>query len=384
METASLRIKFTPLLQKNPENNSKCCLEIVPEVSCLQNLDKLIWRQETNFIEYRIPITCKVILKKRQALHDGCDDAVKTYHSCVDLLLTSSKSTLNLGSGDVSKIISDTYILNKALDDIKSKQLFIKSLTDGNKDLDRNPVFHKATCTSVPLKELETEEVLSIKNEKVGTKPHQRHMSEDAILHNASLDKITNTENIYPIFSDALERCNANILTAPVKKSLKHDATRRLSLSPICSLSTQESRFVNKIVVSKAVTCKIYDSHKDSGSSATPSDLSHDNQTNNTMSAIIDVSSQSSKRLRFKCRAPPEMRVAEYKQFIENEMLPMKMILNDLLCKCSALGISLCKRSSKPSLMFKAVSSCSESPEITKSEEFAKSNRVIYSVVFDG
>uniref|UniRef100_A0A2A4K6D5 Uncharacterized protein n=1 Tax=Heliothis virescens TaxID=7102 RepID=A0A2A4K6D5_HELVI len=220
METACLRIKFTPHLQKNPKGDSKCCLEIVPEVSCLQNLDKLIWRQETNFIEYTIPMTYKVILKKRQALKDASDDAVKTYHSCVDLLLTSSKSTLNLGSGDVSKIISDTYILHRAINDFKSKQYFINSLTDEIKDSDKNPVYHKSTCTSVPLESLKTTEDTNIKEDKVETKTHQGDISENIMLEDKLLNKITNTETIYSVFSETLQSENTIKVAAPENNSV--------------------------------------------------------------------------------------------------------------------------------------------------------------------
>lgn len=150
METACLRIKFTPLLQKNIKDNSKCCLEIVPEVSCIQNLDKLTWKQETSFIEYTIPMTYKVIVKKRQAITNVSNDVVKTYHSCVDLLLTSSKETTNIGSGDVSKIISDTFIFSKPVG--SSREENIRNAIDHVPDpdaIDKIPISHKTTNTSI-------------------------------------------------------------------------------------------------------------------------------------------------------------------------------------------------------------------------------------------
>lgn len=149
METACLRIKFAPLLQKNIKDNSKCCLEIVPEVSCIQNLDKLTWKQETSFIEYTIPMTYRVIVKKRQAITNVSKDAVKTYHSCVDLLLSSSKETINIGSGDVSKIISDTFIFSKPVNN--SREEIIRNAID-HVPPDANhkiPVSHKTTNTSI-------------------------------------------------------------------------------------------------------------------------------------------------------------------------------------------------------------------------------------------
>lgn len=113
METALLRIRFTPLLKQALKNGSKYCLEIVPEVSRIENLDKISWKQEIDLIEYIIPVTYKIILKKQEAKKKTDDDVIqldKTYHSCVDLL-PPSLSTFDFGCGDVTRIISDTYII---------------------------------------------------------------------------------------------------------------------------------------------------------------------------------------------------------------------------------------------------------------------------------
>lgn len=169
METACLRIKFTPLIQK-PRNNSKCCLEIVPEVSHLQNLDKLTWKKETNFIEYTIPMTYKVILKKSQCDKDkdAANSIVKTYHSCVDLLISSSKSTVNLGSGDVTRIISDTFILNKTLEGGIPKDDLIRALKQGRISPDFIPnylIADKSTNTFV-VDEIRREETKIVVKDK--------------------------------------------------------------------------------------------------------------------------------------------------------------------------------------------------------------------------
>lgn len=118
MDAACLRVKFTPLLQNICKDRSKCCLEIVPEIVCLKNLDKLQWNRGDHSIEYKIPITYKLTLQRREITKNtdkNCDEneIKKIYHSCVDLLIPSSSLDMNLASGDVTKVISDTIVLNK-------------------------------------------------------------------------------------------------------------------------------------------------------------------------------------------------------------------------------------------------------------------------------
>lgn len=230
-----------------------------------------------------------------------------------------------------------------------------------------------------------------------------KRKSESTILKTISIDEITNTEDLQEIFVDDIASSNAVTNISVGTNSAKFDSGKKLSLSPICSISTQEPPLIAKIVTSRAVTCKFYDSHKDLlglDSASSPSDLSHDNQTSNAVSTSNAISSNAvstsnalsievsrpklSKRLRFKCRIPPEIRIAEYMQTVEKEILPLKLMLSDIICKCSALGLTLgSKQPSEQSLMNKSVSTYTV-PEITTSEEIIKSNRVVYSFVFEG
>lgn len=157
--TACLRIKFKPLIQKRTINNSRCCLEIVPEISYIQNLDKLVWRRKSKLIEYTIPMSYKVVLQKREAVQDDSDTAaLKVYHSCVDLLLPSSNSMLECsGSGDVPKIISDTYVHKKCLENGSSKEQSL-SLTDEHKHSGHDliiPIFNDSTQNFLQLERVE-------------------------------------------------------------------------------------------------------------------------------------------------------------------------------------------------------------------------------------
>lgn len=137
METACLRIRFTPLLQNIQKEDSKHYLEIVPEISCIQNLDKIQWRKEENSIEYTIPMTYKIILRKNQIIKDNTEsvDALdKTYHSCVDLLIPSSDTNVSkLGSGDINRILSDTFILSKVTADVERCSIVLKEISNGSK-----------------------------------------------------------------------------------------------------------------------------------------------------------------------------------------------------------------------------------------------------------
>jgi hypothetical protein len=158
MEAACLRIKFTPLLQNFPMDNSNHCLEIVPEISCIQNLDKIEWKTEENYIEYTIPMTYKVILRKKDVKKK--EELDKVYHSCVDLLLPSSDTDLTrLGSGDMNRIFSDTFVLTKVSGDVEKCSIVFREpskQTNGtcasiHKTVDAQTDINKFTSTSCQL-----------------------------------------------------------------------------------------------------------------------------------------------------------------------------------------------------------------------------------------
>lgn len=117
MENASLRIKFSPILKNIAFNNCKCTIEILPEVSSFQNLDKLELRMDNGLVEYSIPMTYKIYIKKEN--DSAVFDIEKTYHSCVDLLHAYSMSNTYLASGDVTRMISDNFILSKVTSDVE-------------------------------------------------------------------------------------------------------------------------------------------------------------------------------------------------------------------------------------------------------------------------
>lgn len=118
MDIASLRIKFTPLLKNFRKGSSKCCLEIVPEVSAIHNLHRIEWALEDNLVEYRIPMTYKIILKKPKIVKEAAENLDKTYYSCVDLL-SGSITNFDMASGDIKRILSDNFELRTITTDIE-------------------------------------------------------------------------------------------------------------------------------------------------------------------------------------------------------------------------------------------------------------------------
>lgn len=198
-------------------------------------------------------------------------------------------------------------------------------------------------------------------------------------MYGESLDKIL--KNRYPEFGDITRRSNIVNYAFTTKSSKKRESTQVLSLSPICSVNTDETSFVPKIVASKAVACKIRESPTDllvlecvsSLSELSDVYLAHSNR---------DVKiRKSSKKIR--PMYPPEMRVVQCVKYMEQEILPLKLWLNDIKRKCNALGIEFNKKPSKPSVSITDMSAC-VGTEMATFQKSINSNRGVYSMVFNG
>lgn len=119
MDNSYIRIKFTPLMKCFSKLNSNYCLEIVPNVTCIKNINKLALKNEEHSAEYVIPMTYKIIIKKQDV-----DCSLKIYHSCVDLLPSSSLFDLgNYNSNVPQYTLSENYILNKVSSFIDTKPI---------------------------------------------------------------------------------------------------------------------------------------------------------------------------------------------------------------------------------------------------------------------
>lgn len=159
MDTAYLKIKFTPLLKQTEKHNSKCCLEIIPEVSQIQNFDKLTWKNESNYLEYTVPMTYKIIVRKQNTASEKDNETIKTYYSCVDLLLSTSQSKYDMASGDVSRIISDTFIFGKMPPNTLKKDYFIGKFLDDINDVTKSgtATYETLDLNNLSIKETEEE-----------------------------------------------------------------------------------------------------------------------------------------------------------------------------------------------------------------------------------
>lgn len=79
-------------------------------------------------------------------------------------------------------------------------------------------------------------------------------------------------------------------------------------------------------------------------------------------------------------RELPEVRVANFMKKMETEIMPLKIMLHDILQKCTSMGLTMNKSfrlKEHPITNKQLIKYCT-------SEKQAKCNRVVYSIVFDG
>lgn len=109
-------IKFRPII-KRIEKQPECCIEIIPEISYVENLNSLKFTESNGCLQYTLPITYKILVKKTKNV-EKADKYIslkenKIYHSCIDLLPSSSNVSENLASGNVFNKASDNIFLSK-------------------------------------------------------------------------------------------------------------------------------------------------------------------------------------------------------------------------------------------------------------------------------
>ncbi|XP_060803725.1 uncharacterized protein LOC106130849 [Amyelois transitella] len=389
MDTSCLRLRFTPLFKNMCKSNSKCSLEIVPEVSCIQNLDKIQWQHGDNTIEYTIPITYKVILKKKLVTKEDDDNAIKTYHSCVDLLTSSSFTILSDKSGYITKVLSDSLLLNKQSEIVENEDLKpTKNQATGTNINETQRTKHNPVTSSntgqVPIKniykakELKDEGTQFINNISINNRYH----IEKVYL----IDKITSTQLMSELGN---HRNQSDIVsfndTSDCVSSFACKMDRKLSLSPICSVNTDESvpdhikgRLSNFIVLQiqepKRITLNNLTQFQSTietyGFETIKEIKNYDGQQG--FDGIMKIDDKSFYPISNNSyeRVLPEVRVADFMKAVEKELAPIKTTLNDIIRKCTLLGF-VCKGNQNP-MSYNYV------------RKKSKSNRVVYSFVFDG
>ncbi|XP_063377235.1 uncharacterized protein LOC134664489 [Cydia fagiglandana] len=370
METACLKIKFTPLIKKLRENDSKCCLEIVPEVTCLQNIDKMLQKQENSLYEYVIPITYKIILKKStkcDTKHAGYEHN-QIYHSCVDILHGPATSYYD-ETGDIKRFLSETVMFNKLPTSFHGWNMAIPQHEKLNFTPDE-----KITAST---------QTYEKRGEFTLTSSESRNLNKFYTTNSTDTDKeycvmcnidiqVDTIQNIVDVVNDVPEKgnqkiCskNINVLINEISKKCNINEMRKLSLTPICSINTNDMF------------------------------MAEQNENNNNMGFVKDILYKYISPIMKpnmgttyymplnECkpiepyRNTPEMRIAEFQKLIEYEMLPLKYMLNDIVSKYASLNVD---NQLKKSLLRTKKNHLIEK---FSCQNRCRSNRVFYTIVFD-
>ncbi|XP_045529014.1 uncharacterized protein LOC123717182 isoform X3 [Pieris brassicae] len=332
MATAAICLKFTSLTR----NRSKCCLEIVPEVTNIQNIDQIKWRESTDSIEYLVPITYKLVLKKHNTLKNN--DAVRFYHSCIDLV--PSWSHEDLAYGDVSKNISD-HLIHRIYNKIN-------------------------TCVS-----LSRPNALNIINEN----PKDLEVLEtklDNILHNIHVKRDFGTCISESQFEYSKKERNSTLevnnkttigTLTDVLPQLSSNEKKTLTIVPVCKIDTFED-IINKYpsrVLDLPQSIVRYNPLTKRNPKGETKFVRQPPQCN----ISLDCSLNSFVNL--------NARVSYFKSVMEKEILPLKIILQDIITKCSTFGLLHNSNYSKNKCINDKIAL----------ENKNRCNRVVYSIVFD-
>lgn len=159
-----------------------------------------------------------------------------------------------------------------------------------------------------------------------------------------------------------------------------------LSLSPICSIDTSEKEFPEtaeenplNLVVDRVFQ---FDTRDISGIIA-PSLVTRYEKYVNIKNLFDDSKALRCTLYKAHKRELPEERVAKFIKKMEIEIMPLKTMLNEILQKCQTLGLSKSKHIPRSLVLYKTVPSFKNHVEKCKTERQTKSNRVVYSIVFD-
>ncbi|KAJ0175763.1 hypothetical protein K1T71_008922 [Dendrolimus kikuchii] len=348
-------------------------------------------------------MTYKVKLKKKPILKEAVNSMDQTYHSCVDLLLASSLSKLNLECGDRRNINSDTYISKWAcsLDDVNypsnnvlasltTDSLVIKKAADFN---DNNVCTVHELYNSGANSIEELREDINMKDKDGLRKEEVENTNDSILVENSSIDKMNNTGIGIPkcrLMNTQTAETITNIFTTKI--TTNDVVKKQLCLSPICSINTDDNKQDVDQISAKSAVCKILHSKcidipiaimKNLEKFPNIERLNDGKLGKSFIKKYIEESDKTFLRIthRSKARELPEVRVANFIKAMEKEILPLQTMLNEIIRKCVSLGVSLNKTSGK-NLIYKTPN-CNETIRYTTNKQSFKSNRVVYSIVFD-
>ncbi|KAL4713334.1 hypothetical protein ACJJTC_006802 [Scirpophaga incertulas] len=373
--SASLRIKFTPLLKSlngdNLSNNNY--LEILPHVAGVENLDKIHWKNENNCIEYTIPMTYKILLRKNKTV--AKDEAIdKIYHSCVDLLNEHTDSATTVKSNDKERVLSDTFIFTKMSCELpenvvkeqhgKHEEEAIGSREAPQINKYSSTSHHNIAPHSQSLhshKEISIRKVAVPYNENGSVAPRKSEVLESNVIASRSMTSVLEKSH-KPTLTEAnsAKKNKFNLrTTAQVMTMLTGFGTsQKLCASPFKTVGTKlniyDFQYTN-VETFNSVTLKLNNIKRNSirNNKCKFSDIfgvKTDYKYNSSMN------SNNNGRSRILVRA----RVAKFKQLMEIEMLPLKLMLGEIVNKCSTIGYPI-RNYNDASILLKTINNCGNS-----------------------
>lgn len=157
-----------------------------------------------------------------------------------------------------------------------------------------------------------------------------------------------------------------------------------MTVTPVCSINTNDEPFEDTIDVFSlnSVICRMFGSESLHRSNYVVDRQEHITNENFAWKPLALEMAESVKNLSVTKslyttnREGAKARVAEFVKKMEAEVLPLKLMLNDLLEKCATLG--LIKNKLLTSIEFDQANTS------RLVEKQSKSNRVVYTIVFDG
>nr|XP_032515487.1 uncharacterized protein LOC116768778 isoform X2 [Danaus plexippus plexippus] len=360
--TEYIRIKFTPFV-KHVSSSNCCWLEIIPKVSCIEHLDKIEWKQQTLSMEYIVPMTYKIILRKREP-----EKKLKMYYSCIDLL--SSISSHNLCSGDVRKQISDNIILSKVLSESRNNESLKRTCVKRDPLLVTNDIIE--TGHALVPKEKTVGNINTKTDNTFVLKQNEYKSKGDGIdqevptVTNSEIEKSTGNVKIKADTGSLYYSKHSSILNRDEKLN------KRLCITPKCKLNTADKIFCCNNKVNTDISVPYFVKPKE------------DRILVNNVRNIVGTQCFSANNFSFNnaSRVEPTIRIAHFVQKMEEEVFPLKLLLDELIRKCSSLGLNTNKEP-------KHFSQHKYNPikiftnKTRGDQRKIQSNRVVYSFVSD-
>lgn len=165
----------------------------------------------------------------------------------------------------------------------------------------------------------------------------------------------------------------------------KSISLRQLSVTPIFSIDAIENPVYNGFrFLSDPMIFQMFETGQNLSTNNKFDHLLRNKSYENTPNKnLVDIKyrnrfSTSNRFFNEHKRELPEVRVANFMKKMETEIMPLKIILQDILQKCSTMGLLTTKSVQSNRINNKQMTT------YCKSEKQFECNRVVYSIVFDG